>query len=147
MLLIETRNVESQTVLSNGIIDVGATVRRYCKRATNGQPTFVNNDSSITLNGEGIYEIMANFVFTAEVAGDVVIQALENGMPINGVFVKNTVAAPGTDTKTLTLHYKTLVDSGCVLGIASTFAKSIAFQNTGVPITLTSVIVDAKKLV
>ena len=147
MLLIETKNIGTQTVLTNGIIGVGQTTRRYTKKAKNCQSALVNNGDSITLNADGIYEVTANFVFSGVDTGNVTVQAIENGEIINGTFATETITIPDAEIRTMTLHFKVLVDSNCVLGCVSTLAKNIAFANIGVGATFISVIVDAKKVV
>ena len=147
MLLIGTRNTSSQEVLTDGVINVGNTYRRYCKKASNCLPTFVNNANGITLNGNGIYHITATFVGSGTEAGVVTIQALENGIEILGEFSSETITTADTELRTFVLDFYVLVDSTCLLGCETTVSKTISFQNTGVGATFTSVVVNAEKVV
>ena len=62
MLLIGTKNIGTQTVLADGVVNIGSTYRKFCKRNRCGVPTFGVTANGVTLNTEGIYHITAVFV-------------------------------------------------------------------------------------
>lgn len=128
MFILGTKNTGSQTVDADGIINVGATYRRY-SRKNYGINTFINNGTSITLNASGIYHI------TALVEGATSVDLLENGVSVltstNGV-----------------IDYYILVDGNFVLGVPSLNSKAITLTNSDtVEATITSVVVNIDKVV
>lgn len=147
MLLIGTRNITPQAVLTDGIINIGGVYRRYCKRTNAGLPTFNATANGITLNGQGMYHITATFVATGTTTGDVTIQATENDIDIIGATASEAITVATTQPRTLVLDFYVLVDNICVLGQSSTNSKTIAFTNTGIGATFTNVIVNAEKVV
>lgn len=147
MLLIGSKNVSSQTILANGIINLGSTYRRYCRRTSCGLPTFSNAGTSITLNGEGIYHITATFVGAGSAAGDVTIQLLENGVVVPGALSTQTITTATTEIRTFVIDYYTKVDRECTLGCLSTSPKTISFINSGVGAIYSSVVVNIDKVV
>lgn len=147
MLIVGTRNAGTQTVLTDGIINIGTVYRRYCKPTCNGLPTFVNNGNSITLNGQGIYHVTAKFVGSGTETGALTVQAVENGIDILGEFATEAITVADTQLRTVMLDFYVLVDRTCILGNSSTLAKTISFDNTGVGATFTSVTVNVDKVV
>lgn len=147
MLLVGTRNVGTQTVLTDGIINVGTVYRRYCKPTCNGLPTFVNNGNSLTLNGQGIYHVTAKFVGAGTETGALTVQAVENGAEILGEFASEAITVADTQLRSVYLDFYVLVDKTCVLNNRTTLAKTISFSNAGVGATFTSVTVNVDKVV
>lgn len=145
MLLLGTKNTTAQTVLTNGLINLGVNYRKYCKRTSEGLPTFVNNGNSITFNGSGFYKITATFVGTGTTAGNVTIQMYENGVAIPGAISTNTITTASTELRTFTIDYIVKVDNECILGCWSVAPKTISFVNTGVGATFTNVVVNSIK--
>ena len=147
MLILGTQNTGSQTVLTDGIVSLGNVYRKYCKRASNGLPTFASTTNGITLNGQGIYHITATFVGAGTEAGTLTVQMLENGVPVVGGVASETITTADTELRTLTIDRYVLVDSTCLLGCTSTIAKTISFENTGVGATFGNVVVNVDKVV
>lgn len=147
MLLLGTKNTTSQTVLANGTINVGNVYRRYCRRASNGLPTFANTSTGITLNGEGIYHITATLVGSGTAAGVLTVQMLENSVATTGALASETITTANTEVRTLVIDTYVKVDKQCSLGCWTTNAKTITFTNTGVAATFSNVVVNIDKVV
>lgn len=147
MLLLGVKNTGTQTVLADGIVNIGSVYRKYCKKNSCGVTAFSRSATDISLQHSGIYHLTANFVVAAPAAGTVTIQLLENGTAVDGAFASETIATATTELHTMAIDYYILVDSDCVLGRESTIAQTISFQNTGVDATLSSVVVNVDKVV
>ena len=145
MLLLGTKNISTQTVLADGIINIGSVYRKYCKKDRCGTTTFARSSQDVTLQQEGIYHVTATFVASGDTAGVVTIQLVENGIEAEGAFASETITTADTELRTLVIDYYILVDKDCVLGNESTIAKTISFLNTGIAATFTSVIVNVSK--
>lgn len=145
MLLIGTKNFGTQSVLTDGLINLGSTYRRYCRRTNSGLRTFENMGTGIALNGEGIYHVTATFTGSGTEAGDFTVQLFENGIAIEGAEASETITTAETEVRTLVIDYYVLVDSACILGCNSTVAKTISFENMGIPATFTNVVVNITK--
>lgn len=146
MLLIGTRNVATQNVVTNGNVELGSVYRRYCKRI-NGTRTFDFIGEDIILQQNGIYHITVTAVGSGAEAGTLAIQLYENGVAVPGAFANETITTADTELRTLTIDYYALVDTACILGCNSTVAKEISLINTGVEATFTSVIMNIEKVV
>lgn len=147
MLLIGVKNTGTQTVLADGIVNIGSVYRKYCKKNACGFPAFARTTNDITLNHSGIYHLTATFVASAPAAGDVTVQLLVNGEVVDGVFATETITTATTEFRTMVIDYYVLVDKDCILNTESTVAQTISFQNTGVDATFTSVVVNVDKVV
>lgn len=147
MLLLGVKNTGSQTVLTDGILNIGSAYRKYCKKNACGVTAFSRTANDISLQHSGIYHITANFVASAPAAGTVTVQLLANGVPVEGAFASETITTAITELRTMAIDYYILVDKDCVLGRESTIAQTISFQNTGDDATFTSVIVNVDKVV
>lgn len=147
MLLIGVKNTGTQTVLADGLVNIGSVYRRYCKKNACGIPAFARTANDITLNHSGIYHLTATFVASAPAAGDVTVQLLVNGQVVDGVFATETITTATTEFRTMVIDYYVLVDKDCILNTESTVAETISFQNTGVDATFTSVVVNVDKVV
>ena len=146
MLLVGLKNNTEQAVVAGGLINLGTTNRKYCKRC-NGVKTFDFNGTSLALQQSGIYHITATLTFTAAAAGDVTIELYENGLP-TGEFATETVTTADTEFRSVALDYYVLTDSACVLGNVSTFIDNITLVNTSaVAVTITKVTVNVDKVV
>lgn len=145
MLLLGTKNFGTQTVLADGIINLGSVYRKYCKKNSCGITTFSRTTQDITLNQSGIYHVTATLVGSGSAAGVVTVQLFENGEAIDGAFSSETITTAATELRTFVIDYYILVDSGCVLGSEATIAKTISLVNTGIDATFTSVIVNVTK--
>lgn len=146
-LLVGTKNVATQDVAALGLISLGSTYRRYCKKNSCGVRTFDVETTSITIQQQGIYHITATLVGSGDEAGVVTVQLLENGVAIPGAFSSETITTADDELRTFVIDYYILVDDVCLLGTNSTAAISISLQNTGVAATFTSVIVNVEKAV
>lgn len=146
-LLIGTKSVTPQTVLTNGTINIGNVYRRYCKKTSNGLPTFSATSNGITLNGQGMYHITATLVGTGTTAGNVIVRLFENDQEALGAASAETITTANTEFRTFVIDYYALVDSTCVLNCPSIQSKTISLQNTGVGATFTSVVLNIEKVV
>lgn len=147
ILLLGTKNIATQTVATGGLINLGQTYRKYCKKNSCGIRTFDFTGNAITLNQQGIYHVTATLVGSGDEAGVVTIQLLENGNVVDGAISSQTITTVDTELRTFVIDYYILADADCILGNYSTLAKSISFTNTGVDATFTSVIVNVDKVV
>lgn len=146
MLLLGTKNITTQAVLTNGTIDLGNVYRRYCKKDSFGIKTFDFDSDSVVLGQQGIYEVSVNATFTGNTAGDVTIQLFENGEEITGALATETITTPTTEVRSIAFSYLVLVDKACVCGTYGTIAKSLSLVNTGVGATFTNVGVVITKI-
>ena len=149
MLLIGTKNVGTQTVLADGLVNIGTIYRKFCKRNRCGVPAFAVNANGISLQHSGIYHITATFVASADAAGVVTFQLFENGEAVDGAFSSETITTADTELRTFVIDYYILVDKDCILNTESTVAKTISFVNTSdtATATITSVVINVDKVV
>lgn len=147
MLLIGVKNTGTQTVLADGIVNIGSVYRKYCKKNACGVLAFARTANDISLQHSGIYHLTATFVASAPAAGDVTVQLLVNGEVVDGAFATETITTATTEFRTMVIDYYVLVDKDCILNTESTVAQTISFQNTGVDATFTSVVVNVDKVV
>ena len=149
MLLLGTKTIGTQTVLPDGVISLGSTYRKYCKKNACGVPAFSRTVSDISLQHEGIYHLTATFVASGDVAGDITIQLFVNGQAVDGVFSTETITTATTELRTFVIDAYILVDKDCILGKESTIAKTVSFVNTSdtVTATITSAVVNVEKVV
>ena len=147
MLLIGTKNIGTQTVLADGVVNIGSTYRKFCKRNRCGSPTFAVTANGITLNTEGIYHITATFVGSGSAAGDVTVALALNGVLVDGAVSTQTITTADTEIRTFVIDYYAKVDTDCVLGVTSTDAQTVSFVNTSdaIDATFTSVVVNITK--
>ena len=149
MLLIGTKNIGTQTVLPDGIINIGSSYRRFDKKNKCGIYAFSRTVNDITLQQEGVYHLTATLVGSGDVAGVVTVQLALNGELVDGAFSSQTITTADTELRTFVLDYYVLVDKDCILGSESTIAQTISLVNTSdtVTATFTSVIVNVDKVV
>ena len=147
MLLLGTKNVGTQTVLTDGVIALGSVYRKYCKKNPCGIPAFARTAQDITLQHSGIYHITATLVGSGDAAGVVTVQLYVDGEPVTGAVASETITTPTTELRTFVIDYYVLVDKNCVLGREAVDAEAITLVNTGVDATFTSVIVNVDKVV
>ena len=146
MLLLGVKNIGTQTVLADGVINIGSVYRKYCKNRC-GVPTFAVTSNGVTLQHEGIYHLTATFVGSAETAGLVSLQLAINGELVDGAISSETITTATTEFRTFVIDYYVKVDRDCILRIDSTVAQTISFVNVSEDIdaTLTSVVVNVSK--
>lgn len=147
MLLLGTKNFGTQTVLADGIVNIGSVYRKYCKKNSCGVAAFSRTSQDITLNHSGIYHITATAVGSGTAAGVVTLQLFENGEAVDGAFSSETITTADTELRTFVIDYYILVDRDCILGREATMSKTISLVNTGVGATFTSVVVNVEKVV
>lgn len=147
MLLIGVKNTGTQTVLTDGIINIGSVYRRYCKKNACGVGAFSRTSNDVSLQHSGIYHLTATFVVSAPAAGVVTAQLLLNGVEVDGAFASETITTATTELRTMVIDYYILVDKDCILNTESTIAQTISFANTGDDATYTSVVVNVDKVV
>jgi hypothetical protein len=149
MLLLGTKNIGTQTVLPDGIINIGSVYRKFCKKNRCGVPAFSRTANDIALQHSGIYHITATLVGSGDVAGDITVQLYVNGVEVDGAFSTQTITTPDTELRTFVIDYYILVDKDCVLGSESTIAQTVSLVNTSATVTatFTSVVVNVEKVV
>ena len=149
MLLIGTKNIGTQTVLADGVINIGSVYRKYCKKNHCGFPAFSRTGNDISLQHEGIYHVTATFVGSGDAAGLATIQLAINGDLIDGAVSSETITTADTEFRTFVIDYYVLVDKDCILGSESTLAQTVSFVNASdaITLTLTSVVVNVDKVV
>ena len=147
MELIGIKNVGTQTVLADGTINIGSVYRRYFKTNRCGVSTFSVTSNGVTLNRQGIYHITATLVGTGETAGLVSVQLAENGELLTGAISSETITTATTEFRTFVIDYYVKVDRDCILGYATTDAKTISLLNVSEDIdaTFTSVVLNVTK--
>ena len=147
MLLLGVQNLGTQTVLADGLINLGASYRKYCKKNNCGVATFNRTSNDITLQQAGVYHITATFIGTGETAGDVTVQMVINGVPVDGAISTETITTATTEFRTFVIDRYVLVDNDCILGRNSTIANSVSFINASdaIDATFTNVVVNITK--
>ena len=145
MLLLGTKNFTSQEVVENGIVNLGAVYRKYCKRI-NGTRTFDFDGNNVILQQSGIYHVTVTAVASGSEAGDITLSLFENGVSVPGIFSTQTITTSDTELRTLTIDYFVLVDSACVLGNSAVVSKAITLVNTGVAATYSNIVVNVEKV-
>lgn len=145
MLLLGTKNVASQTIEENGLINLGGIYRKYCKKNCN-IPTFNFSYNSINLQQEGIYHITATFIVSATEPGDITIQLLNNGYAIPGAIATETITTAETEFRTMTIDYYLLAKENVIFNYVSNVNNSISFQNIStITATINNVVVNISK--
>lgn len=149
MLLLGTKNIGTQTVLPDGIINIGSVYRKFCKKNRCGVTAFSRTANDISLQHSGIYHITATLVGSGDVAGDITVQLYVNGEVVDGAFSTQTITTPDTELRTFVVDYFVLVDKDCILGNESTLAQTISLVNTSATVTatFTSVVLNVEKVV
>ena len=149
MLVIGTKNFGTQTVLADGLVNLGTTYRKFCKRNRCGVPAFAVTSNGIALQHEGFYHVTATFVGSGSVAEDLTIQLFVNGVAIDGALSTQTITTADTEIRTFVIDFYVKVDRDCILGVDSTVAETISFVNASATadLTLTSAIVNVDKVV
>lgn len=145
MLLLGLKNVSTQSVATDGFVNLGNVYRKYCKKC-NGVSTFATNGESVSLNQTGIYHLTITAVGTGDVAGDVTLQLFVDGEEVSGAFSTETITTPTTEFRTFVIDYYILVNSSCILNQPSVLSKTISVQNTGVDATFTSVVLNVERV-
>lgn len=149
MLLLGTKNIGTQTVLADGIINIGSVYRKYCKKNDCGVTTFSRTANDISLQHNGIYHVTATFVGSAGTAGLVTLQLAINGELVDGAVSSETITTADTEVRTFVIDYYVLVDKNCILNTENTITQTISFVNVSedIDVTLTSVVVNVDKVV
>lgn len=144
MILLGLENVGTQEVPVDGLLNLGSVYRKYIRNVCS-QP-FTINGTSFNIGLRGMYHITLTAVVSAAEAGDVTIQMLENGNVVNGGVATATITTPDTEFHTISIDRIVLVDNTYILNEATTLAKAIAFENTGVAATITNLVVNVEKV-
>ena len=101
----------------------------------------------VYFKGEGIYHITAKIIGSGTAAGILTAQITANSEAVAGAFASETITTADTELRTLVIDEYVMVDKTCVLGNSAIASKTIAFLNSGVASTLTSVVVNIDKVV
>lgn len=144
--LIGLQDTATQTVLADGLIQVGDVYRRYCRKNRCGTRVYDNTSTGVTLNWSGVYKVTATLVGTGTEAGDVTVQLFANGQPILGAISTETITTPNTEFRTFVIDRFVLVNDAEVLGFNNTLATTLTLENTGVEATFTNVVLDIVKV-
>lgn len=104
MLLLGAKNTTSQTVLTNGIVNLGAVYRKYCKKNCETN-TFTFNSTSVSLNQKGVYHLTLNANVSGSAAGNVTLQLFENGVAVPGAIATQTITTATTEVRNITIDY------------------------------------------
>lgn len=147
MLLLGVKNSTAQDVAVGGLINLGQTYRKYCKKNNCGIKTFDFAGTSVSLNHSGVYHITTTLVGNAPAAGDVTVQLYINGVEVPGAISTQTITTADTEVRTFVIDYYTLVDNACILGRATTVSDTITLVNVGVAAEFTNVILNVEKVV
>ena len=137
-ILLVRRNLTTQAVLADEIINQGTTYRRFFNGCICNRPVVAEGDAT-TIYATGMYKIVVEATFTAPVAGDVTLQLFENGVAIDGAFATETITTATTETRSISFSTYVVVDQTKVLGINAITPKSYTLVNTGVDATFTRV--------
>lgn len=129
MILLGLKNTTTQTIPAEGLIDFGTVYRKYIARGCFNNFLDTTSTTAPTLAQKGMYHITITVTFTADAAGDVTLQLLENSVPVPGAVSVETVTTADTQVITTTFDYIVLVSCANVLGTISTQAKSISVQS------------------
>lgn len=144
--LIGLQDTATQTVIADGLIQVGDVYRRYCRKNRCGTRVYDNTSTGVTLNWSGVYKVTATLVGTGTEAGDVTVQLFANGQPILGAISTETITTPNTEFRTFVIDRFVLVNDAEVLGFNNTLATTLTLENTGVGATFTNVVLDIVKV-
>ena len=132
------RNLATQAVIADGIVNQGSVIRRFFNGCTCNRPIVAEGDGT-TINATGMYKIEVEATFTAPVAGDVTLQLFENGVAIDGAFATETITTATTEVRSVAFSTYVIVDQTKVLGICAITPKTYTLVNTGVGATFTRV--------
>lgn len=145
MNIIGTINNSSQDVAINGILNLGATYRRFEKPRCADYYDFTG--TSIILQKSGMYHITVTAVASGDTSGVLTLNIAENGVVIPSAFSSETITTATTELRTLVIDYVVLVDTTNVLGYQSVVQKAISLINTGIAATYTNVRINIEKVV
>lgn len=137
-ILLVRRNLTTQAVLADGIINQGTTYRRFFPPCKCTKPIVAEGEAT-TIYATGMYRIDVEATFTAPVAGDVTLQLFENGVAVDGAFATETITTATTEVRSVKFSTYVVVDQTRVLGINAITPESFTLVNTGVAATFTRV--------
>lgn len=141
-------NSAPQALEENELVNLGLIYRRFLvtkKCPLTNLPSITTNDTSVSLNRKGMYQFLFTIVVTAPAAGDVSFTLEENGTPIVGATVTETITTADTEFRTLSLNYVVLLDNENVLNYPTVNAKTVALRNSGAASTVESIVTTIVK--
>lgn len=147
MLLIGAKNSLTQTVATNGTVNLGSVYRKYCRKNSCGTPAFAFTGDSIALNQSGIYHVTATLVAAGSAAGVVTVGLYANGVLVPAGISSETITTATTELRTLTIDQYILVDRTCSLGSTAITPETLTLVNTGVEAIISAVTVNVDKVV
>lgn len=147
MLLIGVKNSLSQTVATNGTVNLGSVYRKYCRKNSCGTPAFAFAGDNIALNQSGIYHVTATLVAAGSEAGTLTVGLYANGVLIPAGISSETITTATTELRTLTIDQYILVDRSCSLGSTATTPVTLKLVNTGISSIISAVTVNVDKVV
>lgn len=137
-ILMVRRNLTTQAILEDEIVNQGTTYRRFFTSCKCAKPIVAEGEAT-TIYATGMYKITVEATFTAPVAGDVTLQLFENGVAIDGAFATETITTATTEVRSISFSTYVVVDQTKVLGINAITPESFTLVNTGVASTFTRV--------
>lgn len=146
MLLLGLLNNASQTLLTNGLVNLGSPYRKYCKKC-NGVSTFTASGTSVSLNQSGIYHVTVKAVASGTAAGNVTLQLNSNGLPLPGASSTETITTATTELRTFVIDYYIKVDTARILCETVMEPQSLTITNTGIGATILNIVTNIDKVV
>ena len=145
--VIQLTNQAVGAVAAGALMPLGAITRRYGCRNTNGNSVFevsTTGSNTITINEEGYYHLNFTASLTAGVAGEIILDLLQNGIEV--LSVAETATAVG-DTQNISLNYVIRVLPSCCVVANTPAVVQIRLDETSVALTggTSNVIVEKVK--
>lgn len=137
-VLLVTRNLNDQAILTNETINQGSVYRKFLTGCNCIKP-ITNNGTTTTINATGMYKISVEATFTAPAPGVVTLTLFENGIPLTGAFASETISTATTETRSMSFSTYVVVDQTKVLGINAITPKTYTLVNTGAATTFSRV--------
>ena len=146
MLILVARNITSQDVATDGVVNLGSVYRKYCK-CIDGVKTFDFSATSVALQAQGVYEINVEITFTGDAAGVATFELTQNGEELLGATASETITTADTEVRSVSLLGYSLVDTTCLLGRLTNLIQNISVVNTGIAVNVTNIVISVKKVV
>lgn len=141
ILNIEVANTGSQTLLTDGVLNLGTIVRKYCCPSQNGTPTFqyTNGSTALTLNQSGYYLVQVNVNVAGSTTGDVTLTLNNNGTAIPFATATETIGTATTEIHNLSFS--------TIVRVLPNSPITLTLTNTGVGAIYSLTDVDVAKII
>ncbi len=146
--IISLINSAPQELAENEVVNLGTVYRRFLitrKCPLNNLPVMSSNGTSVSLNKQGLYDVLFTAVVSAPAAGTVTLQLEVDGQPIAGAEASETITTPTTELRNLSINYVVLVDESIVLNIPTISSKTISLRNVGDEATIENIVTTVVK--